>query len=218
MKAWTPDFDFNNEVLKTIPIWVKFPKLPLNCWGIEALRRINSGIGLPLYADDCTTKIERISYASVLIEMNIIKELPTNVLVQDPNGREFEQVVEYEWKPQFYAQTEVPDYQDGMGAQKGQDDECQRVKAKLHTVRDRQELWDELKAINSMEKVPWVAMGDYNAVLNIDDRIYGNPVQEAEVKDFRELLDDTDYGSSFLRPFPSMPEGRSEVKKEAHTL
>ncbi|XP_070045868.1 uncharacterized protein [Nicotiana tomentosiformis] len=34
-------------------------------------------------------------------------------------------------------------------------------------------------------------MGDYNAVLNIDDRIYGNHVQETEVKDFRELLDDT---------------------------
>ncbi|XP_075107153.1 uncharacterized protein LOC142180122 [Nicotiana tabacum] len=227
--------------------------------------------------------------------MDITKELPTNVLVQDPNGKEFEHVVEYEWKPQFCnvclkmghscqkqpqqikqadqierqhtsknkyewqakrpnqnagsvvlkestnTQTEVLDHQDGVGTKNGQDDEWQTVKAKsaekntgkgdevhkeninttngfkalaevsktvmessemlvqregqfiygLHTVRDKQELWAELKAIHSREQVPWVAMGDYNVVLNIDDRIYGNPVQETEVKDFRKLLDDT---------------------------
>ncbi|WMV45435.1 hypothetical protein MTR67_038820 [Solanum verrucosum] len=30
VKKWTPDFDFTKEVMQTIPIWVKFPNLPLN--------------------------------------------------------------------------------------------------------------------------------------------------------------------------------------------
>lgn len=30
-RAWTGNFDFNEEVLKTIPLWVKLPNLPLNC-------------------------------------------------------------------------------------------------------------------------------------------------------------------------------------------
>ncbi|KAH0776401.1 hypothetical protein KY290_007812 [Solanum tuberosum] len=32
VKAWSSDFDFNKEVLQTVPIWVKYPNLPLNCW------------------------------------------------------------------------------------------------------------------------------------------------------------------------------------------
>lgn len=31
LKAWAPDFSFHKEVLKIIPIWVRFPNLPLNC-------------------------------------------------------------------------------------------------------------------------------------------------------------------------------------------
>lgn len=30
-KVWTPDFDFKEEVLKILPLWVKLPNLPLNC-------------------------------------------------------------------------------------------------------------------------------------------------------------------------------------------
>lgn len=33
LKSWSADFNFYDEVLKTIPLWVSFPNLPLNCWG-----------------------------------------------------------------------------------------------------------------------------------------------------------------------------------------
>lgn len=29
---WSSEFNFYDEVPKTISLWVKFPKLPLNCW------------------------------------------------------------------------------------------------------------------------------------------------------------------------------------------
>lgn len=32
-REWKTDFNFNNEVLNTLPLWVRFPNLPLNCWG-----------------------------------------------------------------------------------------------------------------------------------------------------------------------------------------
>ena len=61
IKPWTANFNFRNEVLKVIPIWIKLPNLPLNCWSEDSLSRIGSLIGVPLYADECTSKALRVS-------------------------------------------------------------------------------------------------------------------------------------------------------------
>ncbi|XP_049374795.1 uncharacterized protein LOC125839850 [Solanum verrucosum] len=95
VKAWCPNFNFNNEVLRMIPLWVKLPNLPLNCWGNDSLSRIGSGLGRPLYADECTSCIDRISFTRILVEMDNTQVLPVHVNVQDPNGRVFEQSIEY---------------------------------------------------------------------------------------------------------------------------
>uniref|UniRef100_A0A494G8D0 DUF4283 domain-containing protein n=1 Tax=Solanum lycopersicum TaxID=4081 RepID=A0A494G8D0_SOLLC len=42
LKQWCSDFDFGKEFLAEIPLWVNFPKLPLNCWGVGSLSRIAS--------------------------------------------------------------------------------------------------------------------------------------------------------------------------------
>ncbi|XP_075112274.1 uncharacterized protein LOC142182167 [Nicotiana tabacum] len=99
MKVWTADFDFNKEVLQIIPIWVRLPNLPLNCWGAKSLSRINSILGVPLYADAFTTQLDRISYARVLIEVDVTKELPKVMKVTYPNGRVFVQEMTYDWVP-----------------------------------------------------------------------------------------------------------------------
>ncbi|XP_070008005.1 uncharacterized protein [Nicotiana sylvestris] len=90
LKSWSTDFNLYDEVLKTIPLWVSFPNLPLNCWGRMTLSRIASGLGYPIYADECTTNTSKIFYARVLIEMDISKELPKCIKIQDPAGKEFE--------------------------------------------------------------------------------------------------------------------------------
>lgn len=91
VKAWEAGFNFYEEVLRTIPLlWVKLQNLPFNCWSMESMTRIGSGLGNPLYADYCTTKIQRISYAHMLIEMDVTKPLPQlMIMVEDPNGRIF---------------------------------------------------------------------------------------------------------------------------------
>ncbi|WMV29785.1 hypothetical protein MTR67_023170, partial [Solanum verrucosum] len=48
-------------------------------------RRIASAIGFPLLADECTTKQTRISYARMLIEVNVTKPIPQQITVMDPN-------------------------------------------------------------------------------------------------------------------------------------
>ncbi|XP_060200266.1 uncharacterized protein LOC132628505 [Lycium barbarum] len=101
MKPWTSTFSFKEEVLKNVPIWVKFPNLPVECWGMKVLSKISNGLGTPIYADDCTTHITRISYARVLIEMDITKPLPKTMPVKTPNGDLFDQMIAYDWEPQY---------------------------------------------------------------------------------------------------------------------
>ncbi|KAM3309304.1 hypothetical protein P3S67_011048 [Capsicum chacoense] len=96
-KIWTSDIDLKKNVMQTLPIWFKYPNLPLNCWGVQSLSRISSALAVPLYADDCTTQVDHISYARVLGEIDIIKTLPKQVKVSDTKGRLFKQEVIYEW-------------------------------------------------------------------------------------------------------------------------
>ncbi|XP_056688217.1 uncharacterized protein [Spinacia oleracea] len=101
IKPWVANFNFYEEVLKVIPLWVKFPNLPLNCWGSDSLSRISSLLGVPLFADGCTTRQERVSFSRVLIEMDVTNPLPDHVWIEDANGKAFKQPVSYDWKPQF---------------------------------------------------------------------------------------------------------------------
>ena len=80
---------------------MNFPKWPLNCWGVGPLSRIASAIGVPLFADECTTKQTRISYDRMLIEVNVTKAIPQKIAVVDPNGKTFMQEVMLEWRPQY---------------------------------------------------------------------------------------------------------------------
>ncbi|XP_019250880.1 PREDICTED: uncharacterized protein LOC109229780 [Nicotiana attenuata] len=101
LKPWTPDFDFTEEFPTVIPLWVKFTKLPMSCWGVGSLSRIASVIKTLVFADECTTKQTRVSFARMLIEVNVTKELPTEIMVMDPNGKKFLQDVTYDWKPAY---------------------------------------------------------------------------------------------------------------------
>lgn len=73
----------------------------MSCWGVGSLSRIASVIGTPVFADECTTKQTRVSYARMLIEVNVTKELPTEIVVMDPYGKKFLQAVTYDWKPSY---------------------------------------------------------------------------------------------------------------------
>ncbi|XP_019244329.1 PREDICTED: uncharacterized protein LOC109224197 [Nicotiana attenuata] len=62
----------------------------------------------------------------------------------------------------------------------------------LHTVQHRKSLWGNLKNVQLND--PWLIIGDFNSVLNVDDRISGNTVQQVEVVDFQNCIEDIGVG------------------------
>lgn len=101
VKKWSSEFDFLRDILKAVPIWIKLYNLPLNCWGVDALSRIGSTLGLPICMDECTSSQNRVSYARLLIEVDLTQELRKEVIVERVTGVTFVQRVYYEWHPAF---------------------------------------------------------------------------------------------------------------------
>jgi hypothetical protein len=83
------------------PIWVKLPQLPLYLWGARSLSKIGSALGKPIVTDECTAHKLRVSYARMLIEMDVTQCLPPDITIRDSEGNTMKQLVEYEWKPLF---------------------------------------------------------------------------------------------------------------------
>ncbi|XP_016457630.1 uncharacterized protein LOC107781446 [Nicotiana tabacum] len=61
----------------------------------------------------------------------------------------------------------------------------------LHTIEQRRNMWEELTQLHMELKGHWIAMGDYNAIQSWEDRYNGNPVMEAEIRDFNDFLENT---------------------------
>ena len=62
---------------------------------------IGSLFWVPIAADACTAKQSRVSYARLLIEIDISKLLPKSVLIEDEEGKVHEQAYDAEWIPYF---------------------------------------------------------------------------------------------------------------------
>ncbi|XP_010678307.1 uncharacterized protein LOC104893876 [Beta vulgaris subsp. vulgaris] len=101
VKAWTTKFNFHEEIMRLVPLWVRFPNLPLNCWGPETVSSIGSIIGVSLFVDECTTRLMRVSYARLLVEFDVTKLVPRTIHIKDYNGNIIEQKVQYDWVPLF---------------------------------------------------------------------------------------------------------------------
>ncbi|KAJ6859633.1 hypothetical protein NC652_041808 [Populus alba x Populus x berolinensis] len=65
------------------------------------LSKLASVIGKPIHYDDPTTNMTRLSYARVLIEVDLLGDFPNSVYVVLPNGSPLAQQVLYESLPRF---------------------------------------------------------------------------------------------------------------------
>ncbi|XP_060216443.1 uncharacterized protein LOC132643924 [Lycium barbarum] len=101
IREWTSDFEVSKEPQRIVPIWVNLPRFPVQCWAEENLGRIASYLGKPLCSDRLTAECERLSYARVLIEMDITQPMPNEMVIEKPDGSTWEQAIEYEWQPKF---------------------------------------------------------------------------------------------------------------------
>jgi hypothetical protein len=94
-------FDFGTDEMSCVPVWVKFPNLPLKCWSPRCLSKIASKLGKPIQSDQLTFNMSRISYAIVLVELDLLADLKSSIVINLPNGATLNQPVIYETLPRF---------------------------------------------------------------------------------------------------------------------
>ena len=99
LRAMPEYFDFSSSDMHSVPVWVKFPNLPLKCWSLKCLSKIASVLGKPVQSDMLTSSMSRLSYTRVLMEVNLLSDLPYSIKVTLPNGSILHQQVVYETLP-----------------------------------------------------------------------------------------------------------------------
>lgn len=118
LKEWKPDFNMKQDMMRTMPIWIKLPKLPLYLWGERTLDKIGSAIGVPMVTDECTTHKLRVTYARMLVEVDITRKLVEEIALKDKEGKILMQPVQYEWKPKFCDKCQKVGHHYGLGPKK----------------------------------------------------------------------------------------------------
>ncbi|KAL2905065.1 Bifunctional polymyxin resistance protein ArnA [Bienertia sinuspersici] len=69
----TPIIDLMERSYEGGAIVIQYSNMTLNYWGGNTLSRMSSLLGVPLYADECTTRQLRISFARILVEVDITR-------------------------------------------------------------------------------------------------------------------------------------------------
>jgi len=94
-------FRFEGVDISSVPIWIQLPGLPLDCWNARALSKIVSKVGKPITTDKLTRTKERLSFARVLVEVDVSTEVVTDVEIRLPTGDVYHQLVISEFTPKF---------------------------------------------------------------------------------------------------------------------
>lgn len=98
-KAQYPDRVFTREELLNVPIWVKFPELDFKYWSQKGLSKIDNLVGKSLMVDQCTEKKMGLNLTRLVVERDMIADLPEIVLFRNEKGLIVQQMVQYDWKP-----------------------------------------------------------------------------------------------------------------------
>lgn len=71
LKLWEPDIVIDKDVVKTVPIWVKFYNLPFKYWGGggKSMSKLAAIIGRLIKINQATKDKEKLHYARVVIEV-----------------------------------------------------------------------------------------------------------------------------------------------------
>ncbi|KAL0457103.1 UNVERIFIED_CONTAM: hypothetical protein Slati_1049500 [Sesamum latifolium] len=96
---WSPEFNPKIES-SIVPIWIRFPELPVHLFQKKALFGIASLIGSPLKIDEATADGIRPSVARVCVEIDLMNPQPSSIWV-GMEGRYYAQTVTYERIPKY---------------------------------------------------------------------------------------------------------------------
>ncbi|XP_074299070.1 uncharacterized protein LOC141630093 [Silene latifolia] len=101
LKNWSPFFSHEMEKVTKVPVWVLFPGLDPYLLSDKVLSKIFRKLGKPVFVDPATTTKAKLSFAWVLIEIDVSKTLPDHVVINIPYFGPVTQKVVNEWYPFF---------------------------------------------------------------------------------------------------------------------
>ena len=101
VRKWDDQFNFERDILRVVPVWVRLLNLPTKFWGVKSLSCIGGLLGVPIAADGCTSNQTKVNYARLLVKVDDSKPLPKTLLVEDEEGHIHEQSFFIEWIPHF---------------------------------------------------------------------------------------------------------------------
>ncbi|XP_057866205.1 uncharacterized protein LOC131073721 [Cryptomeria japonica] len=98
LKPWHPDFNPSTKAFEKMPLWVRLPNLPLHLWFDSLLEAIGNALGDFLMVDIDSSSLLHSTYACLLVEMDISKGLPVEILIKTSKGS-WVQSLNYERTP-----------------------------------------------------------------------------------------------------------------------
>ncbi|XP_074314356.1 uncharacterized protein LOC141649571 [Silene latifolia] len=101
LKQWTPTFSKEMDSISIVPAWILFPDLDPFMWSENVLSKMASVVGKPLFADLPTTFKFKLSFARVLVEVDVADDLPTTLQLTSPYHGITQQRIIYEWLPHY---------------------------------------------------------------------------------------------------------------------
>lgn len=84
---WSPDFTPEQVPLTKAHVMVEFRGIPYLLFINASITRIASGVGEPKELSPETARKENFEVAKILVEVNLLKELPTTIISGLTNGK-----------------------------------------------------------------------------------------------------------------------------------
>lgn len=97
-KPWFVDFDLSIESFIKIPRWVRLPKYLLHLWLDLVLEAVGEALGEFFLVDTMSSIVFQMTYAHILMEIDVSKGLPEMINLASPNGS-WIQLLDYEAIP-----------------------------------------------------------------------------------------------------------------------
>ncbi|KAG6482722.1 hypothetical protein ZIOFF_059360 [Zingiber officinale] len=99
---WTPYFSYTAES-SVVPVWIRFPDLPIHMFSKVTLFSAASIIGKPIKIDEATADCSRLSVARVCVEIDLLKPKIEDFWIGIGEEKRLQRV-EFEKHPSFCVQ------------------------------------------------------------------------------------------------------------------
>ncbi|KAF2563154.1 hypothetical protein F2Q70_00015110 [Brassica cretica] len=96
---WTPEGSFNIPEISTLPVWANLKNVPDCCYSRLGISHVASGLGEPILTHKPRLDPTSMGEAKVLVEMELDRDFPKLISLDDKQGNIFLVNVEYTWIP-----------------------------------------------------------------------------------------------------------------------